>query len=233
MGREENGAASIPAPGDRAGESRGGAAPGPRTRETVFEAEAGEARSPTPVRGGKGGEDVIKPDEILVWRRDTWGNYGQHDNLYTFVLDEDETTFKPIFDAKFGVTVKHINKDSRKSVHRYTYITTDEVKKLTVKVIKMVHDNASSSKREVTVRYYVVTESGELHQLEAQTNLRDSRGFFDVVDLGDRKLVVQKGVVGGLPHWPRGSGPAAGCSPATPGETGTEVRNYGNSEEGN
>jgi hypothetical protein len=46
----------------------GGAAPGPRTRETVFEAEAilqtrvaveaeaGEARSPTPVRGGKEGE---------------------------------------------------------------------------------------------------------------------------------------------------------------------------------
>jgi hypothetical protein len=68
MGREESGNASIPAPGDGAGESRGGAAPGPRTRETVFEAEAilqtrvaveaeaGEARSPTPVRGGKEGE---------------------------------------------------------------------------------------------------------------------------------------------------------------------------------
>jgi hypothetical protein len=138
---------------------------------------------------------VSKPDEILVWRRDTWGTRGQHDNLYTFVLDEDEMTFKPIFDAKFGVTVKHINKDSRKNVHRYTHITTDEMKKLTGKVIKMVHDYASSSKREVTVRYYVVTESGELHQLEAQTNPRDSRGFFDVVDLGDRKLVVQKDAV--------------------------------------
>jgi hypothetical protein len=34
----------------------GGAVPGPRTRETVFEAEAGEARSPTPVRGEKEGE---------------------------------------------------------------------------------------------------------------------------------------------------------------------------------
>jgi len=49
-------------------ENFGGAAPGPRTRETVceaeailqtrvaVEAEAGEARSPTPVRGGKEGE---------------------------------------------------------------------------------------------------------------------------------------------------------------------------------
>jgi hypothetical protein len=132
--------------------------------------------------------------EILVWKRDTWGSLGQHDNLYTFVLDED-MNFKPIFDAKFGVTVRHVNRDSRKNVHRYTYISVDEMKKLAGKVIKMVHDYASSSKREVTVRYYVVTESGELRQLEAQANLRDSRGFFDVVDLGDRKLVVRKDVV--------------------------------------
>ena len=128
--------------------------------------------------------------EVLVWRRDTWGSLGQHNNVMTFVLDED-MKFKPIFDPKFGITFRHVNKDSRKNVHRYTYITTDEMKKLAGKVIKMVHDYASSSKREVTVRYYVVTESGELRQLEAQ-NLRDNRGFFDIVDLGGRKLVVRK-----------------------------------------
>jgi hypothetical protein len=139
---------------------------------------------------------VSKPDEILVWRRDTWGTRGQHDNLYTFVLDEDEMTFKPIFDAKFGVTFRHVNKDSRKNVHRYTYITTDEMKKLAGKVIKMVHDYASSSKREVEVSYYIVTESGELHQLEAQTNLRDVKGFFDIVEFGNgRRLVVRKDTV--------------------------------------
>ena len=141
--------------------------------------------------------------EILVWKRDTWGSLGQHDNIMTFVLDED-MKFKPIFDAKFGVTFRHVNKDSRKNVHRYTYITADEMKKLAGKVIKMVHDYASSSKREVTVRYYVVTESGELRQLEAQ-NLRDNRGFFDIVDLGGRKLVVRKDT-------------------AVFGETGSEVR---------
>jgi hypothetical protein len=53
----------VSAPGGRGGKSSGVAAPGPRTRETVVEAEAahsrvaaeaeaGEARSPTPVRGG-------------------------------------------------------------------------------------------------------------------------------------------------------------------------------------
>jgi hypothetical protein len=138
---------------------------------------------------------VSKPDEILVWRRDTWGTRGQHDNLYTFVLDEDEMTFKPIFDAKFGVTFRHVNKDSRKNVHRYTYITTDEMKKFAGKVIKMVHDYASSSKREVVVNYYIVTESGELQTLEAKTGLRDNEGFFDIVDLGGRRLVVRKDTV--------------------------------------
>jgi hypothetical protein len=133
--------------------------------------------------------------EVLVWRRDTWGSLGQHDNVMTFVLDED-MKFKPIFDAKFGVTVRHVNKDSRKNVHRYTYVTTDEMRKLAGKVIKMVHDYASSSKREITVRYYIVTESGELQALEAKTGLRDNKGFFDVVDLGNsRRLVVRKDTV--------------------------------------
>jgi hypothetical protein len=132
--------------------------------------------------------------EILVWKRDTWGSLGQHDNIMTFVLDED-MKFKPIFDAKFGVTLRHVNKDSRKNVHRYTYISVDEMKKLAGKVIKMVHDYASSMKREVVVNYYIVTESGELQTLEAKTGLRDNKGFFDIVDLGGRRLVVRKDTV--------------------------------------
>jgi hypothetical protein len=132
--------------------------------------------------------------EILVWKRDTWGSLGQHDNIMTFVLDED-MKFKPIFDAKFGVTVRHVNKDSRRNVHRYTYVSVEELKKLAGKVIKMVHDYASSSKREVVVNYYIVTESGELQTLEAKTGLRDNKGFFDIVDLGGRRLVVRKDTV--------------------------------------
>jgi hypothetical protein len=135
--------------------------------------------------------------EVLVWRRDTWGSLGQHDNVMTFVLDED-MKFKPIFDPKFGVTFRHVNKDSRKNVHRYTYITTDEMKKLAGKLVKVVHDYASSSKREVVVNYYIVTESGELQALEAKTGLRDNKGFFDLVlvNLGNtRRLIVRKDTV--------------------------------------
>jgi hypothetical protein len=132
--------------------------------------------------------------EILVWKRDTWGSLGQHDNIMTFVLDED-MKFKPIFDAKFGVTVRHVNKDSRRNVHRYTYVSVEELKKLAGKVIKRVHDYASSSKREVVVNYYIVTENGELQTLEAKTGLRDNKGFFDIVDLGGRRLVVRRDTV--------------------------------------
>jgi hypothetical protein len=132
--------------------------------------------------------------EILVWKRDTWGSLGQHDNVMTFVLDED-MKFKPIFDAKFGVTVRHVNKDSRRNVHRYTYVSVEELKKLAGKVIKRVHDYASSLKREVVVNYYIVTENGELQTLEAKTGLRDNKGFFDIVDLGGRRLVVRKDTV--------------------------------------
>ena len=61
----------VPALGSRGGKTSGGAAPGPRTRETVYEveatlvwrvaaeAEAGEARSPSSVREGKGGEEAM------------------------------------------------------------------------------------------------------------------------------------------------------------------------------
>jgi len=132
--------------------------------------------------------------EILVWKRDTWGSLGQHDNIMTFVLDED-MKFKPIFDAKFGVTFRHVTKDSRKNVHRYTYVSVEELKKLAGRILKVVHDYASSSKREIVVNYYIVTESGELQTLEAKTGLRDNKGFFDlvVVNLGNtRSLIVRK-----------------------------------------
>jgi formylmethanofuran dehydrogenase subunit E-like metal-binding protein len=160
----------------------------------VFSRREGVRKTPACLpRGEEGERQMSEGDtkEVLVWRRDTWGSLGQHDNVMTFVLDED-MKFKPIFDAKFGVTVRHVNKDSRKNVHRYTYVSVEELKKLAGRILKVVHDYASSSKREVTVRYYVVTESGELRQLEAQT-LRDVKGFFDVVDLGNgQRLVVRK-----------------------------------------
>jgi len=127
---------------------------------------------------------------FLVWRKDTWGSFGQHDNIYTFVVDIEKKQLVPIFQL---VTVKHVNNDSRKNIHRYTYVTQSEMRKLAGKVLKIVEDVATSSKRRVTVKYKIVREDGELVDLEYETGLRDAKGWFDRVHLPDgRVLIVRK-----------------------------------------
>jgi hypothetical protein len=124
---------------------------------------------------------------FLVWQKDTWGNHGQHHNVYTFVLVGNE--WVPIFKL---VAVKHENRDSRKNIHRYTYTTQSELKKLAGRVVKQVHDYASSRKREVTVTYYIVSESGELVKLEYEAGLRDARGWYDKIYLPGGKVLIAR-----------------------------------------
>jgi hypothetical protein len=131
--------------------------------------------------------------EILVWKKDTWGSYGQHSNLYTFVIDIETREQTPIFKL---VTVRHENRDSRKNYHRYTYVSKNELKKLTGKILKIVSDYKSSSRHVVTTSYKLVTESGELKDLEVKNGLRDEKGFFDEVMLPDgRKIKVRKDAI--------------------------------------
>jgi hypothetical protein len=128
--------------------------------------------------------------QILVWKKDTWGNFGQHHNIYTFVVDIERKQQVPIFQL---VTVRHENNDSRKNIHRYTYVSQSEMKKLVGKVLKMVSDYASSSRREMTVTYFIVREDGGLEKLKHETGLRDAEGWFDRVYLPDgRVLIVRK-----------------------------------------
>jgi hypothetical protein len=137
-----------------------------------------------------GGVNPAEEKTFLVWQKNTWGSFGQHHNIYTFVVDIEKKQLVPIFQL---VTVRHENRDSRKNIHRYTYVSQSELRKLSGKVIKQVHDYASSRRREVTVRYYVVTDSGDLKELKYETGLRDSRGWFDRVYLDDgRVLIVRK-----------------------------------------
>jgi len=136
---------------------------------------------------------VNEKNELLVWQKDTWGRWGQHNNIYTFVIDLEKLEQTPIFKL---ITTRHVNNDSRKNYHRYTYAKIDEIiEKLQGKVLKIVHDYASSSNRIVTVRYYLVTGEG-FKQLEHESGLRDEQGFFDRVKLPDsRALIVRKNSV--------------------------------------
>jgi len=125
-------------------------------------------------------------NEVLVWQKDTWGSYGQHSNVYTFVVDLETLTTSPIFQH---ITVRHENKDSRKNVHRYTYAKKEEIlSKLKGKILKQVYDYASSSKREVSVTYYFIGD--DFQELSVERGLRDNQGFYDKVKLPNNKVLI-------------------------------------------
>jgi hypothetical protein len=54
-----------------------------------------------------------------------------------------------------------------------------------------VHDYASSSRKTVNVKYYLVTQQG-LKELETEKGLRDSEGFYDKVKVNGKTLIVRK-----------------------------------------
>ena len=130
-------------------------------------------------------ESIPEDSDILVWRKDTWGNWGQHDNLYVFVIDLDSLTSTPIYKL---VTTKVKNEDSRKNIHRYTYTKLSELKKLENVIFKVVSDYASSSKRTITVTYI----DSNFKELKTETSLRDNKGYFDVVYINGKKLRVSR-----------------------------------------
>jgi hypothetical protein len=151
------------------------------TTNTGLPAAPGSACTPQALERGQG--------EILVWRKSTWGSYGQHDNLYTFVIDLKSLETKAIFEL---VQTRHENKDSSKNIHRYTYVNVSELRRLEGCVLKFVHDYASARKREINVEYALVI-NGSLRPLECTRSLRDAQGFFDEVKLSDgRKLIIRK-----------------------------------------
>jgi len=127
--------------------------------------------------------------EYLVWQRETWGNHGQHMNIYTFVIDPVTLQQRAIFEL---VEIRHENRDSRKNYRRYTYVKQSEMRKLSGKIIKHVVDYASSSKREIVVNYYVVDNDGELKQLQVERGLRDNQGFYDKIVLPDGRTLISR-----------------------------------------
>jgi len=128
-------------------------------------------------------------NEVLVWQKSTWGSYGQHSNVYTFVITP-ELQIKPIWEAI--TQLRHENNDSRKNFHRFTYAQLNEILKLEGHILKVVYDYASSSKREVSARYFLITNS-KVVELESKSGFKDALGFFDQVELPDgRKLKIRK-----------------------------------------
>jgi len=135
-------------------------------------------------------EKEEEDEEILVWQKYTWGSYGQHDNLYTFIINLSKRTQIPIFEIK-NIKLRRENRSSRKNAHMYTYITRSELKKLAGSIIKFVVDRASSSKRVVNVSYKRVSADGSLQDLYHES-LRDEKGFYDQLNINGIIVKVRK-----------------------------------------
>jgi len=138
-------------------------------------------------------EKEEEEEEILVWQKETWGSYGQHNNLYTFVISLNKKTQTPIFEIK-NLKLRRENRSSNKNTHMYTYISQSELKKLAGSILKFVEDGASSSKRVINVSYYKVMADGSLQPLEYES-VRDEKGFFDKLNLNGIIVVIRKNEV--------------------------------------
>jgi len=117
--------------------------------------------------------------EVMVWKKTTWGNFGQHSNIYTFIITP-QLEIKPIWELV--PQLRHVNNDSRKNYYRYTYALLSDILKLENHILKIIDDYASSSKREVSAKYFYVS-GGNIVELEAKSGMRDSNGFYDQVVL--------------------------------------------------
>jgi hypothetical protein len=148
-----------------------------------YDFQKGGAREmPYQPQPGRVNPESAGEQEILVWRKSTWGSFGQHDNIYTFVWAGEK--WAPIFKL---LPTRHENRDSRKNYHRYTYVKVEDLVKLENAVIKRVRDYASSSKRKIEVEYYRVKDR-QLAPLPAEKDLRDQEGFYNVVYIEDLNL---------------------------------------------
>jgi len=136
-----------------------------------------------------GGYYKAETNEILVWQKVTWGSYGQHNNIYTFVITP-ELKIKPIWEV-IG-QLRYENNDSRKNYSRFTFAQLNEILKLENHILKIINDYASSSKREVSANYFLIAQ-GKVVELESKGGFKDANGFFDQVELPNgQKLRVRK-----------------------------------------
>ncbi|MEM1698208.1 MAG: hypothetical protein QXG48_06085 [Thermofilaceae archaeon] len=151
------------------------------------------ASSAPPAAGPAAGESetgrglTIENGWVLIWKRDTWGRFGQHSNIYTFYIDLQKLEQKALFEVL--PVVRHENRDSSRNIHRKTWARVEDIMTLNG-ILKVVYDAASSKNRYISVEYYLLPD---LSPLAFESGLRDAKGFYDLVTLPDgRRIKVRK-----------------------------------------
>jgi len=125
-------------------------------------------------------------DEVLVYKMDTWGSYGQHSAVYCFIIDPEQKTYAPVHKV---LITRYEKSDSNKNLHRKSYVKIQDLLSLKGKIIKIIKDYQTASKRQLTIKYFLI-DNGFI-ELKSE-NLRDQKGFYDKLILSDRILIIRK-----------------------------------------
>jgi len=125
---------------------------------------------------------------FLVYKYDTYGTYGQHEKVIKLIIDIDNKSQKPLWEF---INVKWENNDSRKNKHREAYAKEEDIMKMKGKILKVVIDYQSSRKREISIKYYYISDDG-LQELKAETGIRIGEKYYDIIEVNGKKIMVNK-----------------------------------------
>jgi hypothetical protein len=136
-----------------------------------------------------GENNQIQQDQytFLIYSYHTWGSFGQHEKVMKFLIDIDNKSQKPLWEV---VNVKWIKNDSRKNVHREAYASLEDILRMKGKILKEVSDYQSSSKREITTKYYII--DNDIQEIKAETGVKINGKYYDILEINGKKILVSK-----------------------------------------
>ena len=131
----------------------------------------------------------MSDESVVVYEEDTWGTYGQHKKKMLFIVDLKERTQKALWTFS---GVEWVNNDSSKNRHRKVLMDYKQLQGLMIgdRLLKVVTDYKSSSRREITTSYYTMID-GKLVEIPSK-NVRVDGKFYDLVEYNNVKIYTNK-----------------------------------------
>jgi len=126
--------------------------------------------------------------DFLIYKYDTYGTYGQHEKIIKLIIDIDSKSQKALWEI---VNVKWENNDSRKNKHRKAYAKEEDIMNLRGRILKEVYDYQSSRKREINVKYYIVSDSG-LQEIKSENSVKINGKYYDIIMLDGKRIMISK-----------------------------------------
>jgi len=126
--------------------------------------------------------------DFLIYKYDTYGTYGQHEKIIKLIIDVDNKSQKPLWEVISNI--KWENNDSRKNKHRKGYAKKEDIMNLRGRILKEVYDYQSSRKREISVKYYYISD--KLQEIQTETGVKINGKYYDILTLEGKKILVNR-----------------------------------------